>query len=131
MCSSDRVTSVVAMDRMTVAATIATMAHSGKCAGAAMGGGGGGRGATEGSGGGRVAHAAGARLIAAVRKTARPPSAVIIRRVGGMERRGRGCDDAGRWFMVVAPSVAWADVVGRFVSLFIPTQQRSAIGVAL
>jgi hypothetical protein len=74
VCSTARVMSVVATDKTTVPATIATTAHSGKWAGTAVdGGGGGGAGAPEGSGG-RLADAAGARPIAGVRKTASPPS---------------------------------------------------------
>jgi hypothetical protein len=97
MCASDRVMSVVATDRTTVAATIATTAHIGKCAVAVVGGGGGGTGGAEGSGGGRVADAPGARPIAAVRKTASPPSTVSGWRVRGVQRPGRrGCDGEGR-----------------------------------
>jgi hypothetical protein len=100
MCSSDRVMSVVAADSTMVAAIIAATAHSGKCAGAVLSGGGGGTGATEGSGGAGVAEATGVRTIAAARKTARPPHAVIMRRLRGMLRpAGRGGDDAGRWLI--------------------------------
>src|SRR5436190_17211961 len=96
---------VVATARTTVAATMATTAHSGKWAGAVaeVGGGGGG---TGGPGDGRLAEAAGARPIAAVSDTARPASAVSARRVRGMPRPARRCcDDAGRWVIGVAPSV--------------------------
>jgi hypothetical protein len=116
MCSSDSVISVVATDRTTVAATIATTAHSGKCAGAALVGGGGGMGATKGSGGGRAADAAGARPVAAVTKIASPLSAVIIRRDRGLPRLAeRGCEGAGRWLIWVAPLVRrWTFPVGLF-----------------
>ena len=59
--SSARVMRVVPTDRTIVAATIAAMAHGGKCAGTVAGGGSGGTGAKEGVGGVGAAHAAGAR----------------------------------------------------------------------
>src|SRR5689334_18514593 len=109
MCSSDSVTSVVATDRTAVAATIATMAHSGKCATTV--GGGGGTGKAGGSGDGKVAHAAGARPLAAARETASPLRVVRVRRVRDMLRLARrDCERAGRRIIWVAPSAAWAGV---------------------
>jgi hypothetical protein len=125
MYSSDKVMSVLAADRTTVAATIAATAHSGKCAGAAASGGGEGTGATEGSGGGGVADAAGARTLAAARKTAMPPHAMIMRRARGMLRPAGGAgDDAGRWDIGVAPLAAWRTLPGGLFGC--PHRQRSA-----
>jgi hypothetical protein len=77
--SSDRVVSVVATDRMTVAATIAMTAHSGKCAATGEAGGGGGAGTSGAPGGTWVADAAGASPIAADRNAASPLRVVSVR----------------------------------------------------
>src|SRR5689334_8048985 len=108
MCSIARVMRVVAMDRAMVAATIAVTAHSGKCAAAVVAGGGSGGARPPPGGGSRIADAAGARPIAAVRKTASPLRVVRVRRVDGMPRAARGGGDACEWFMGIAPSATWA-----------------------
>jgi len=110
MRSTARVMSVVATDKTIVPATIATTAHSGRWAGAAVDGGGG-TGAPEGCGESRPGAAA-ARPISGARKTASALSDVRVRRVRGMPRlAGRGCDGAGRWFIWVTRSAAWAAVL--------------------
>jgi hypothetical protein len=91
--SSARVMRVVPTDRTIVAASIAAMAHAGKCAGTAAGGGGGGTGEREGVGGEGVACAAGARPMTAARQTASPPSPASVL---GMRR---GCAGAGWWLI--------------------------------
>jgi hypothetical protein len=101
--SSARVMRVVATDKTIVAASIAAMAHAGKCAGTAAGGGSGGTAAKEGVGGDGAACAAGARPMAAAKQTASPPSPASVLRMR------RGCDGAGWWLIRVIPSAAWAD----------------------
>jgi hypothetical protein len=91
--SSARVIRVVATDRTIVAARIAAMAHGGKCAGTAATGGSGGTGVKEGIGGAVVAHAAGARPMAAARQTASPPGPASV-----LGMRG-GCAGAGWWLI--------------------------------
>ena len=128
MRSTARVMSVVAADKTTVPATIATTAHSGKWAGAAVDGGGGGTGVPEGSG--RSRPGAAARQTAGARKTASPLSDVRVRRVRGMPRlAGRGCDGAGRWFIWVTHSAAWAAVSGGVFCA--PAVQRGGSGIVL
>src|SRR5215472_14131008 len=78
-------------------------------------GGGGGTGVPEASGESRPGAVA-ARPTAGARKTASPLSDVSVRRVRGMPRpAGRGCDGAGRWFIWVTHSAAWAAVSGWLV----------------
>jgi hypothetical protein len=96
MRSTATVMSVVATDKTTVPATIATTAHSGKWAGAAVAGGGGGTGVPEGSGRSRPGAAA-ARPAAGARKTADLLRDVSLQQARGMPRpAGPGCDGAGR-----------------------------------
>jgi len=101
------------------------MAHGGKCAGAAAGGGSGGAGAKEGVGGAGVAAAAGGRPMVVARQTASPPSPASVLGMQG------GCDGAGWWFMEVAPSAAWADVLGWPGALSALTPQRVTAGIGL
>ena len=128
MRSTARVMSVVATDKTIVPATIATTAHSGRWAGAAVDGGGG-TGAPEGCGESRPGAAA-ARPISGARKTASALSDVRVRRVRGMPRSaGRGCDGAGRWFIWVTHSAAWAAVSGGVFCA--PAVQRGGSGIVL
>src|SRR5438132_8100220 len=112
--------SVVATDRTAAAARVAAMAQGGKCAGAAAGGG-----ATEGASSGEVAHAAGARPIAADRKTASPLSLASVRRGRGVRHAARRrCGGAGGWFIGMALFGCGAEVLGRSVPLSAPAGQR-------
>jgi hypothetical protein len=76
-------------------------------------------------GGGGDPHPPGARPMATARHTASPPSSASA---FGMRRGGSG---AGWWFMRVAPSAAWADVLGWPGALSALTPQRVAAGIAL
>jgi hypothetical protein len=116
---------VVPTDRTIVAARIAAMAHSGKCAGAAAGGGSGGTGAKEGAGGEGVAHAAWARPVAAAGQTASAPSPPSVL---GMRR---GCAGAGWWFVGWLLRLPGRTLLGWTVSLSALTHQRVAAGTAL
>jgi hypothetical protein len=125
VCSSARVMRVVPTDRTIVAATIAAMAHSGKCAGTVAGGGSGGTGAKEGFGGVGVAHAAGARLMAAARSSASPPGPASVLGVRD------GCAGAGWEFMGVALRLPRRTFLGWPVALSALTPQRVTAGIGL
>src|SRR5262249_10860006 len=121
MCSTARGMSVGATDRTMVAATIAAIAHSGKCAGAGAGGGGatgggggcaGGGGGPAGGGGGRVGGGG----------SSRPPAGGRVR--GAPRRAGRCCDGAGRCIIGVTPSAAWRTSLGGLFRC--PHRQRCA-----
>src|SRR5215471_5481076 len=116
---------VVPMDRTTVAARIAAMAHGGKCAGPVAGGGSGGTGVKEGVGGEGAANAGGARAISAARQTASPPIAASVLRMRC------GCGGTGWWFTGWLLRLPGRTFAGWPVALSVLTQQRMAAGIAL